>query len=121
MLKPARLAPRAAVSGLASEQPHYCLQHAHNFQVHDAALRTRHAVMDEPISDGRQRQMTDWASVRYAVVDVEGNGQQPPDLVELAVVPIVNGIIGRPTCWLGVARARGPRASPASPPDPASG
>ena len=31
--------------------------------------------------------MTDWASMRYAVVDVEGNGQQPPDLVELAVVP----------------------------------
>ena len=23
--------------------------------------------------------MTDWASLRYAVVDVEGNGQQPPD------------------------------------------
>ncbi len=28
--------------------------------------------------------MTDWTSLRYAVVDVEGNGQQPPDLVELA-------------------------------------
>jgi DNA polymerase III epsilon subunit-like protein len=39
--------------------------------------------------------MGDWASVRYAVVDVEGNGQQPPDLVELAVVPIVGGIIGQ--------------------------
>jgi exodeoxyribonuclease X len=26
--------------------------------------------------------MTDWASMRYAVVDVEGNGQQSPDLVE---------------------------------------
>jgi hypothetical protein len=24
--------------------------------------------------------------MRYAVVDVEGNGQQPPDLVEVAVV-----------------------------------
>jgi exodeoxyribonuclease X len=44
--------------------------------------------------------MTDWASVRYAVVDVEGNGQQPPDLVELAVVPIVGGIIGHPASWL---------------------
>jgi exodeoxyribonuclease X len=56
--------------------------------------------MDEQISDGRQRQMTDWASVRYAVADVEGNGQQPPDLVELAVVPIINGIIAEPTSWL---------------------
>jgi DNA polymerase III epsilon subunit-like protein len=44
--------------------------------------------------------MTDWESVRYAVVDVEGNGQQPPDLVELAVVPIVGGIIGHPASWL---------------------
>ena len=44
--------------------------------------------------------MSDWASVRYAVVDVEGNGQQPPDLVELAVVPIVGGIIGQPASWL---------------------
>jgi len=31
---------------------------------------------------------------------VEGNGQQPPDLVELAVVPIVNGVIGEPASWL---------------------
>jgi exodeoxyribonuclease X len=44
--------------------------------------------------------MSDWATVRYAVVDVEGNGEQPPDLVELAVVPIVDGIIGGPTSWL---------------------
>ena len=44
--------------------------------------------------------MSDWSTVRYAVVDVEGNGQQPPDLVELAVVPVVGGVIGRPACWL---------------------
>lgn len=44
--------------------------------------------------------MTDWTSISYAVVDVEGNGQQPPDLVELAVVPIVGGEIGEPTSWL---------------------
>lgn len=49
--------------------------------------------------------MTDWASRRYAVVDVEGNGQQPPDLVELAVVPIVGGAVGEPVSWL----ARPPR------------
>jgi DNA polymerase III epsilon subunit-like protein len=44
--------------------------------------------------------MTDWTTLRYAVVDVEGNGQQPPDLVELAVVPIVGGEIQTPTSWL---------------------
>jgi exodeoxyribonuclease X len=44
--------------------------------------------------------MTDWTILRYAVVDVEGNGQQPPDLVELAVVPIVGGEIQAPTSWL---------------------
>lgn len=44
--------------------------------------------------------MTDWTSLNYVVVDVEGNGQQPPDLVELAVVPIVDGVIGEPVSWL---------------------
>lgn len=44
--------------------------------------------------------MTDWTSLTYAVVDVEGNGQQPPDLVELAVVPIVGGVIQEPSSWL---------------------
>jgi len=38
--------------------------------------------------------------MRYVVVDVEGNGQQPPDLVEVAVVPVAEGIIGAPTSWL---------------------
>lgn len=44
--------------------------------------------------------MTRWTSLNYVVVDVEGNGQQPPDLVELAAVPIVGGIIGEPKSWL---------------------
>ena len=44
--------------------------------------------------------MTDWTSLRYVVVDVEGNGQQPPDLVELAAVPIVAGVIGESVSWL---------------------
>lgn len=44
--------------------------------------------------------MTAWTEYRYAVVDVEGNGHQPPDLVELAVVPIVDGVIGEPVTWL---------------------
>jgi exodeoxyribonuclease X len=44
--------------------------------------------------------MTDWTKLRYAIVDVEGNGHQPPDLVELAVVPIVDGVVGEPSSWL---------------------
>ena len=44
--------------------------------------------------------MTDWTSLRYAVADVEGNGQQPPDLVELAVLPITDGTLGEPVSWL---------------------
>jgi DNA polymerase III epsilon subunit-like protein len=44
--------------------------------------------------------MTDWTALDFVVVDVEGNGQQPPDLVELAVVPIQSGVIGEPTSWL---------------------
>lgn len=57
--------------------------------------------MAEQKSAGRTaHQMTDWTDLSYAVVDVEGNGQQPPDLVELAVVPIVGGVIGEPVSWL---------------------
>jgi exodeoxyribonuclease X len=44
--------------------------------------------------------VTDWSTLRYAVVDVEGNGQQPPDLVELAVAAIVGGAVGEPQSWL---------------------
>ena len=44
--------------------------------------------------------MTDWTSLAYAVADVEGNGQQPPDLVELAVLPITDGTIGQGVSWL---------------------
>ncbi len=44
--------------------------------------------------------MTDWTSLNYVVVDVEGNGQQPPDLVELAAVPIIGGVVGQPVSWL---------------------
>jgi exodeoxyribonuclease X len=50
--------------------------------------------------EGNSRTMTDWTSLNYAVVDVEGNGQQPPDLVELAIVPIVGGVIGSARSWM---------------------
>lgn len=44
--------------------------------------------------------MTCWSAFRYVVVDVEGNGQQPPDLVELGTVTILDGIVGEPGAWL---------------------
>ena len=44
--------------------------------------------------------MTGWRALRYVVVDVEGNGQQPPDLVELGTVTIIDGIVGEPGAWL---------------------
>jgi exodeoxyribonuclease X len=46
--------------------------------------------------------MTDqpWTALRYAVADVEGNGQQPPDLVELAIMPITDGTPGQVATWL---------------------
>ena len=52
--------------------------------------------------------MTDWTSLDYAVIDVEGNGQQPPDLVELAVVrsgPASSA--SRPVDWSGRAGLSG--------------
>jgi len=44
--------------------------------------------------------MTDWTRLSYVVVDVEGNGQQPPELVELAVMPIEGGVAGKHQSWL---------------------
>ncbi|MEU8403850.1 3'-5' exonuclease [Nonomuraea sp. NPDC048892] len=41
-----------------------------------------------------------WTEFRYAVADVEGNGQQPPDLVELAIVLIDQGTVGEPLTWM---------------------
>lgn len=38
--------------------------------------------------------------VDWAVVDLEGNGAQPPELVELAVVRITGGQVGEPKSWL---------------------
>lgn len=42
----------------------------------------------------------DWTSLAYVVVDVEGNGHRPPDLVELAAVPITAGAVGEAASWL---------------------
>ncbi len=44
--------------------------------------------------------MIHWTTLRYVVVDVEGNGQQPPDLVEIGTASIVGGAIGEPVTWL---------------------
>src|SRR5262245_54843722 len=58
-------------------------------------------TMTEQTSAGRTAyKMADWTELSYVVVDVEGNGHQPPDLVELAAVPIVSGLIGEPVSWL---------------------
>lgn len=43
---------------------------------------------------------TTWDSLDYVVIDVEGNGARPPELVELAVVPIIAGQIGQTRSWL---------------------
>src|SRR5581483_726783 len=64
-------------------------------------IRITCTVMAARIPDGRTRHaMTDWTSLSYAVADVEGNGQHPPDLVELAVLPITDGTIGEALSWL---------------------
>jgi exodeoxyribonuclease X len=87
------------VKGLTSEQPRYFLQHALCFQVHGAAQPhrpRRHGRADIGMGDA----MTPWTEHRYAVIDVEGNGQHPPDLVELAVVSIAAGETGEPGTWL---------------------
>jgi exodeoxyribonuclease X len=47
-----------------------------------------------------------WTNFRFAVTDVEGNGQQPPDLVELAVILIEKEKLRAPSTWL----VRPPRA-----------
>lgn len=41
-----------------------------------------------------------WRDVPWVVVDVEGNGQRPPDLVEAACLPIDHGEPGAPRTWL---------------------
>lgn len=38
--------------------------------------------------------------LRFAVIDVEGNGQQPPEIVEIAVVPVDGLAVGAPASWL---------------------
>ncbi|MFI8528288.1 exonuclease domain-containing protein [Promicromonospora sukumoe] len=43
---------------------------------------------------------TRWDEVDYVVVDVEGNGARPPDLVEVATVPVRGGVVGQPRVWL---------------------
>ena len=49
----------------------------------------------DPLKDTRP-----WTAARWVVVDVEGNGRHPPDLVEAAVLPIIDGRVGEPLAWL---------------------
>lgn len=41
-----------------------------------------------------------WSAAPIAVVDLEGNGHQPPDLVELGVIQIDDGVPGLLKSWL---------------------
>ena len=41
-----------------------------------------------------------WQQVPWVVIDVEGNGQRPPDLVEAACLPINGGVPGQVLTWL---------------------
>ncbi|MEQ9080761.1 MAG: 3'-5' exonuclease [Sandaracinaceae bacterium] len=41
-----------------------------------------------------------WTALPLAVLDLEGNGYQPPDLVELAVIHVDVGIASAPRTWL---------------------
>lgn len=41
-----------------------------------------------------------WSEADYVVVDVEGNGARPPELVEVAVVPVRHGKIEKARAWL---------------------
>lgn len=41
-----------------------------------------------------------WQQVPWVVIDVEGNGQRPPDLIEAACLPIDGGVPGRVRTWL---------------------
>lgn len=43
---------------------------------------------------------TPWHTARLIAVDVEGNGARPPELVELAIVPVIGGVIGQVQTWL---------------------
>ncbi|MGH3922068.1 MAG: 3'-5' exonuclease [Pseudonocardiaceae bacterium] len=38
--------------------------------------------------------------LRFAVIDVEGNGQQPPEIIEIAIVPVDGVKVGEPATWL---------------------
>jgi DNA polymerase III epsilon subunit-like protein len=43
----------------------------------------------------------DWRNLRFVVVDIEGNGRQPPDIVEISVAVLESGeISGAPRVWL---------------------
>ena len=55
-------------------------------------------------SDRRTRDQSDlgqpWQQVRWVIVDVEVNGQHPPDLLEAACVPVDEGVLGTARTWL---------------------
>jgi hypothetical protein len=101
------ISERATVVAGVDEQRRYYLQHMLGFQIHDqrhphpatTARACRHRL-GHPHNEGFRVTDMSWDQQRYLVVDVEGNGARPPDLVELAAVPIIGGVTGEPTSWL---------------------
>lgn len=41
-----------------------------------------------------------WSDVHLAVVDVEGNGRQPPEIIEICIVQMEGLTVGRTATWL---------------------
>ncbi|MGF1869817.1 exonuclease domain-containing protein [Photobacterium indicum] len=41
-----------------------------------------------------------WSECHFVVVDVEGNGQNPQEIIELSIVPVFRDQIGHPYSWL---------------------
>jgi len=41
-----------------------------------------------------------WKECHFIVIDVEGNGQSPQEIIELSIVPVFREEIGRPYSWL---------------------
>ncbi|WP_327065046.1 3'-5' exonuclease [Kitasatospora sp. NBC_01302] len=82
------------VEGL-NEPPRSFLQRCFGCQVHDRDKPCNHRRTAAPTSAGpppsKETVMDFGTWPRVLVVDVEGNGAQPPDLVEVAAIPMVHG------------------------------
>ncbi|MGI5144552.1 3'-5' exonuclease [Streptomyces sp. CA-106110] len=88
------------------ESPRYCLQHGFGFRCHAREhphLYRRHGrtLVGWEAENGRHP-MNFGAWPELLVLDVEGNGTNPPDLVEVAALPVRDGRPDKTTAgaWL---------------------